>query len=863
MTDRWPNQLRAFGGCIDAIERGIKRLCVTSPTGSGKSTMMVDMINWAVGKRMPVALYTHRIMLYEQTCRALDKAGIDYGKRASGHEVNSFPDVQMCMTQTELMAVYKREYRKLHHAKLVLIDEYHQFGGPTCQRIMSDHVEAGAHCIGYTATPLDLEGVEELLVAGTMSECLRIGSLVKPETYAPDEPDLHHIRKYQVGMDFSEADNVKAIMRPGVFGRVLNAWKQHNPDGKPTLLFGPDVAGSLFFAQEFVKAGISAAHVDGEQIWMGGQFHPTDDETRTELARGSKSGEVKVVCNRFVLREGIDWPWIECGSFATVFGALTSYIQSGGRLLRAHPGKTKTVILDHGGCLDEQTEILTKRGWLRMDQMSGRDTIGTMNLTSGKFEWKPNEGTIIKTSNAARIVADSPHINLCVTDYHMMVMRSDARKGSWKLDHAYDLAKRNSNWIIPTSLVEELPPAPISDSEIGFIGWFLTDGCMDSARIRIYQSESAAKLHHDHILECLKGCGFRYTVNVRTRPSPLMARPSVEVSYCISSGRKSEGGWDRLTPWLDKKFPDIFNTLDRRQFGVLLYAMNLGDGCKDRNRPQNTMRLAVGNEETANRIQSLAVRRGYRCNISTQESYSPLTRKRGAAMHILRIRDASIATISKRGFYICGSFVDGVSRVWCVQTANGTIVVRRQGKVAVVGNSWHRHGSLAVDRHWKLGMTNQREASERQERLREKKEPEPITCGQCGKVRASGPTCPSCGFTMHKKSRVVVQVDGTLKQVVGDINKPRREKMAPNTQELWDKMYYRAKSQKWNATFRQAQAMFFRENHYWPPKTLRLMPKESGDWFRKVADVPKDALNGYGDINPGQAARLAVIGKET
>ncbi len=502
---RWPNQVRAFTETLAALSRGVNRLCVTSPTGSGKTGMMLDQITEAVEKRQPVALYTQRRMLYDQTCASLDRAGINYGKRAAGHEPNSFPDVQMCMAQTELQAVYKREYRKLHNAKLVLIDELHQFCGDTCQKIMSDHVAAGAACVGYTATPLDLQGVDELLIAGTMSECLKIGALVKPETYAPDEPDLKHIKKYVVGQELTEKENVKSIMRPGVFGRVLKAWKQHNPDGRPTLLFGPDVAGSLFFAQEFCKAGIKAAHIDGEQIWCDGTFYNTEQDAREWLAGLSKSGEVKVVCNRFVLREGIDWPWIEVGSFATVFGALTSFLQSGGRLLRAHPGKEKCIILDHGG-------------------------------------------------------------------------------------------------------------------------------------------------------------------------------------------------------------------------------------------------------------------------------------------------------------------------------------------------NWHRHGSLAMDRHWQLGMTNQRVCSERQERLREKKEAEPITCPECGKVRSGGAKCPACGFEAHRRARLVVQVDGTLREIKGDIYRPRTQKQFPNTQQIWNRTYYRGRSQKWNASFRQVEAMFFRENHYWPPHNLSLMPKDPNDWYKKVASVPKEAL---------------------
>lgn len=504
MTDRWPQQIRAFDGAIAAMNRGVKRLCITSPTGSGKTFMFTDLIHWAVGNRHPVAVYTQRKMLYDQTCGVLDKLGIRYGRRASGHSANLILDVQMCMTQTELSRVYKQQSRGLHGANLVLIDECHQ-SGPTFQRLMDDHVAGSAMIVGYTATPLDLSGYDELLIAGTMSECLRIGALVRPETYAPDEPDLRHIKNYVVGREFTEQEATKAIMRPGVFGRILVAWKKHNPDARPTLLFGPDVAGSLFFAQEFHRTGIPAAHIDGERIWINGIEYASDDEARAEVARLSKYGEIKVVCNRFVLREGIDWPWIEVGCFATVFGALTSFLQSGGRLLRAHPGKTKCIILDHGG-------------------------------------------------------------------------------------------------------------------------------------------------------------------------------------------------------------------------------------------------------------------------------------------------------------------------------------------------NWHRHGSLAVDRNWQLGATNHKMAAERVDRLREKKEQEPITCPECGKVRASGPKCPACGLMAHRRSRLVIQVDGTLKQVAGEIYKPRRVKMKPNTQALWERIYYRAKSQKWNATFRQAEAMFFRENYYWPPKTLRLMPHKPDDWFRKVGDVPKERL---------------------
>ena len=347
---RWPCQRRAFEGTIAAINRGVRRLCVTSPTGTGKTLCAVDLIGWAKDRGWLVAWYAHRKLLLSQTGKVFADNEVAYGVRAAEYEPAFFHDVQICSTQTERSRVLDREERDIHPAHLVIVDEPHAQRGDALAALLEKHYALGAVLVAYTATPLDLgDMVDELLVAGTVSDGRACGALVPAITYGCDEPDLRHIRKYVVGVDLSEADNAKAIMRPGVFGRVKSAWLAHNPEQKPTILFAPDVAGSLFFAEQLSKSGIRSAHIDGSDVWLDGEFHPTDQIVRDRVAALSKAGEVKIVCNRFVLREGIDWPWIECGVFATVFGALTSFLQSGGRLLRASPGKSAAIILDHGG----------------------------------------------------------------------------------------------------------------------------------------------------------------------------------------------------------------------------------------------------------------------------------------------------------------------------------------------------------------------------------------------------------------------------------------------------------------------------------------------------------------------------------
>jgi hypothetical protein len=89
---------------------------------------------------------------------------------------------------------------------------------------------------------------------------------------------------------------------------------------------------------------------------------------------------------------------------------------------------------------------------------------------------------------------------------------------------------------------------------------------------------------------------------------------------------------------------------------------------------------------------------------------------------------------------------------------------------------------------------------------------------------------------------MVVQIDGTLKMAEGPAYRPHLIRMKPDTEALWTRMYYRAKSKKWNATFNQAEAYFFYENHYYPPRNLPFMPTERGDFFERVADVPRERL---------------------
>ena len=359
MTALWTHQQRTLDQIAAAKREGYRRILVTAPTGAGKTRIMEELLE----TERSAILYTDRIMLWEQLAERLGEAGFDFGLRASGYEcIPHFP-IQLAMVQSEVNHVTKYKRREHHRCDTVILDEAHRMKAEQMQTMLDLHMEDGATLIGFTATPIGCGDLyDHLVVAADNSECRACGSHIPAYTYAPDEPDLKDIKRQATG-EFENEKMAKLFKRPVVFGRVYDHWCKLNPDAKPTILFGPDVAGSQWFCEQFHEKGVRAAHIDANQVIIDGEIYEPTRETREQLIRECASGEIQVLCNRFVLREGIDIPQLYHGIFACAVGTLTGYLQAGGRLLRNHPSLDHVVVQDHGGNWHRHGSLNANREW--------------------------------------------------------------------------------------------------------------------------------------------------------------------------------------------------------------------------------------------------------------------------------------------------------------------------------------------------------------------------------------------------------------------------------------------------------------------------------------------------------------------
>lgn len=331
-----------------AEDFGPVRLNVQSPTGSGKTVMMADLLT----DPMPQGVLTHRCILFDMLRRVLTEAGIPFGMRAAGYKPDYNQPIQICMAQTEWSRTFKKQQSPVHKALRWHIDEIHAQQGDNTFTMLQKYRRSGSSIITWTATPQDIGAyVDHNIIAAQVHELIAAGYLVPPQVFGPSHPDMEKLDKVkrQVNGEYSLAGLENVWDSKVIFGNVLENLLLLNPELKPTILFAQGIPHSLFFAQQLTAHGIRSAHIDGDDIWVDGKSYSSDSKARQEIFDRSQAGDIKVICNRFVMREGVDLPWLCHCINACVFGTRKTWVQANGRILRPYENKSQAVIQDHGG----------------------------------------------------------------------------------------------------------------------------------------------------------------------------------------------------------------------------------------------------------------------------------------------------------------------------------------------------------------------------------------------------------------------------------------------------------------------------------------------------------------------------------
>lgn len=842
--DLWVPQRRGVQETIDSVTSGNVTI-LYSPTGGGKTRQAIELFHWANHHGWQGAFYLNRRLLIPQTSAAFSKAGLWHGVRAADYDLEFDADApfQICSSDTEASRVIDKGIWQLHDAQVVVVDEAHLQRTKAMEWIIKQYKARGAYIVLLTATPVNMKGwADHLVVSGSLQEYRDCKALVMAVCKGISSVDLSKVNRSVTG-EFIMDGKKKKIYTQTIVGDVIKYWQEFNPDARPAMAYWPGKPESLWGTQQFEKIGVRWAHVDANDGYIDGERYRLSRAMWNDIMGGYKDGSIKGISSRFK-------------------------------------------------CLDLETEILTRRGWLKHDEMTSDDLVYQTNMQTGETAWEKPLAIVKTTHTGTMYSIKSMAMDARMTDDHGLVVRSRNGCTVWKEEIARDVARRRGEFHVPVAVKETKPGVDLSNAQLAFIGWFMTDGTLrkDTGAVTISQSTCQPDHYHEHIKGSIVGSGLKYTTGTyrATSSDGTICHPVVH--YRISKRELVASG---IYEYIDKDMHHGLIDCTEEQLMTMIYAMFLADGSKLScpTYEQRTFMIAKGNTVFLDRLQALCVTNGWRCNIHDH----------GNCHHLYFSPDRHYAVIRGTGGedsrvrLVPEQVVD--EPVWCVTTRLGTIVTRRHGKVLVQkncregvdapdtyhiilatpigslasyiqtvgrglryseatpdnviitdhGGCYQNHGSPNHDRPWQdIWQMSEHVASKLyRNQIKSGKKQESIVCVQCKTERPFGDTCPSCGLKSNKRVRRVVMENGTIIEHEGRMIHMVPRQLRSDTERLWTKMYHGYYNKPSNQqTFAQMEAFFAREYRHYPPRDLPFMPKRDLDWYMRVKDVPRDALIG-------------------
>ena len=353
------------------------------------------------------------------------------------------------------------------------------------------------------------------------------------------------------------------------------------------------------------------------------------------------------------------------------------------------------------GCYDKETRVLTKKGFKYFKDVNiSTDKIATINPKNRNLEYHMASDKIEKPFSGKLIHFKNRTFDLMVTPNHNMIYK--ARKdNTWRIRQAKDCtdhelcfpqshngiqdAKCKTVFVLPKI---EYPPRTKKsfvlkqkeekidmDNWLKFLGIFFTDGNVyaknGNYRVSIYQKKTD---YIKKIEQCLKKMPFKFTYKQQKNEY-----------YCCSKQLSSY-----LLKYKTKNaisLPKFIDGVSIRQKRIFIEWLYMGDGTIRNNKLK---KIYLMESDYANQTIRLMIECGY--SISFKKRF-PSSKVRFLNGKELKETKAGIIVNYKcsknyRVLRKSVNLVDYNDNVYCLTVPNHIMIVERNGKISICGNSW-------------------------------------------------------------------------------------------------------------------------------------------------------------------------------
>lgn len=348
------------------------------------------------------------------------------------------------------------------------------------------------------------------------------------------------------------------------------------------------------------------------------------------------------------------------------------------------------------GCHDAQTEILTERGWCKVNEYAGERVLG-MNPETGVAEYVLPRG-IHRTRRVGPMVSYRKRgMDFCITPNHRMLLYSQNRDNpqirfwnevetpGWKIKRTFNWQGRDTRTYLLPELIgfRTSWPARQVDSMAwaAFLGWFCSEGHIEfrngrAYAVRISQTKSREKLESIHRL--CESLGFKCSIR-SGRYCHISERRLAEHLLSIVGEHATQ---KRIPAWVGEGTPEIIR--------VFLRCYRDGDGYYRPPRKENHRPATVyytSSRAMADELQILSLKCG-ECATLTKRKWSTSMidgrEIRASEGYVVTTRSESWHTLKPADAEI----IDYDGDVWCFDVPpHHVLMSRRNGVVMWSGNT--------------------------------------------------------------------------------------------------------------------------------------------------------------------------------
>lgn len=340
-------------------------------------------------------------------------------------------------------------------------------------------------------------------------------------------------------------------------------------------------------------------------------------------------------------------------------------------------------------CYDAETEVLTNEGWMKFESLTFDNTVATVNMSNNnQIEYQRPINIINKTYDGTMVQfggGPNQRIDLLVTPTHRMVTaKANDSTSKWTITEAKDCLP---SYCLPTcgSAISDGDNSPIvfekcsNKSKHGtyvvnridvarFMGWFLAEGYCSGNNIIIYQNYGEKR---DRIKRVVSLLPWGWSETKRG----IVIRSKQLSDFVRNLGNKYT---KRMPQWLKDSSKEVLDAY----FAEAI----LGDGWKE----GKTDSYCSVSKQLADDFQECMTKCGYPTSLYTKHRKDYCINGRSGTNTVNQYWVHR--KLNKRAMFKNSKSISNIKiihysgKVYCCTVPNGTLIVRRNGKVAVCGN---------------------------------------------------------------------------------------------------------------------------------------------------------------------------------